>query len=246
MSPSAPAARSATTSTRTPARLVSPSLPKRRTCPPLPSDVTRRAKKAAKKVRQRVAKYGIEKLPPVPSTLEKQETFMKDPTGSVAMHTKPHSSENTVEDIKATKSATKANIDKTPSQPEITKTDMSVNSNVTKQATKYTEQQFSEATKYTEQQSSSCETPGCGEPAKLQCPTCIKLNIQGSFFCSQFCFKGNWDLHKALHKLHKLHKNKTCNTYAAHSLMASTEKGLACSSQQQLQQSHNSWRSLLE
>jgi hypothetical protein len=148
--------------------------------------------------------------------------------------------------FEATKSAAKANIDmdgtpsqpedtrasndKTPSQPEITKVDMSVMT----------------ATKFKEQLSSSCETPGCGEPAKLQCPTCIKLNIQGSFFCSQFCFKGNWDLHKALHKLHKLHKNKTCNTYAAHSLMASTEKGLACSSQQQLQQSHNSWRSLLE
>lgn len=42
----------------------------------------------------------------------------------------------------------------------------------------------------------SCETPGCGEPARLQCPTCIKLNIQGSFFCSQQCFKSNWDLHK--------------------------------------------------
>jgi len=49
----------------------------------------------------------------------------------------------------------------------------------------------------------SCETPGCGEPARLQCPTCIKLNIQGSFFCSQQCFKSNWDLHKNLHKLAK-------------------------------------------
>ena len=49
----------------------------------------------------------------------------------------------------------------------------------------------------------SCETPGCEEPAKLQCPTCIKLGIQGSFFCSQQCFKSNWDLHKTLHKLAK-------------------------------------------
>ena len=63
--------------------------------------------------------------------------------------------------------------------PEITKADMSVTSNVTKQATKYTEQQ-----------SSSYETPGGGEPPKLQCPTCIKLNIKESFFCSQKCFKG--------------------------------------------------------
>ncbi len=72
-----------------------------------------------------------------------------------------------------------------------------------------------------------CETPGCDKEAKLQCPTCIKLEIkvrldgtrqqsvwtitplvvisffQGSFFCSQSCFKGSWDLHKALHKLAK-------------------------------------------
>lgn len=46
-----------------------------------------------------------------------------------------------------------------------------------------------------------CETPGCGAFAKLQCPTCIKLGIQGSYFCSQECFKGNWKFHKELHKL---------------------------------------------
>ena len=31
----------------------------------------------------------------------------------------------------------------------------------------------------------TCETPGCEKAAKLQCPTCIKLEIKGSFFCSQ-------------------------------------------------------------
>ena len=31
----------------------------------------------------------------------------------------------------------------------------------------------------------TCETPGCDEAAKLQCPTCIKLEIKGSYFCSQ-------------------------------------------------------------
>ena len=31
----------------------------------------------------------------------------------------------------------------------------------------------------------TCESPGCEQPAKLQCPTCIKLGIHGSFFCSQ-------------------------------------------------------------
>lgn len=30
-----------------------------------------------------------------------------------------------------------------------------------------------------------CETEGCSKDAKLQCPTCIKLGIQGSYFCSQ-------------------------------------------------------------
>lgn len=30
-----------------------------------------------------------------------------------------------------------------------------------------------------------CETEGCSSEAKLQCPTCIKLGIQGSYFCSQ-------------------------------------------------------------
>lgn len=30
-----------------------------------------------------------------------------------------------------------------------------------------------------------CETQGCSKDAKLQCPTCIKLSIQGSYFCSQ-------------------------------------------------------------
>jgi methionyl aminopeptidase len=34
----------------------------------------------------------------------------------------------------------------------------------------------------------------------LQCPTCLKLGIKDSFFCSQDCFKKSWNEHKALHK----------------------------------------------
>lgn len=45
-----------------------------------------------------------------------------------------------------------------------------------------------------------CETIGCDKAAKLRCPTCIKYGISGSFFCSQECFKGNWDAHKQVHK----------------------------------------------
>nr|BAN21190.1 methionine aminopeptidase [Riptortus pedestris] len=52
-----------------------------------------------------------------------------------------------------------------------------------------------------------CESPGCNLPAKLQCPTCINLGIQGSFFCSQDCFKENWKTHKVLHKIAKGSEN---------------------------------------
>jgi uncharacterized OB-fold protein len=37
-----------------------------------------------------------------------------------------------------------------------------------------------------------CLSEGCGKTATLQCPTCIKLKIEGSYFCSQDCFKKNW------------------------------------------------------
>ncbi|KAJ3338310.1 Methionine aminopeptidase 1 [Gonapodya sp. JEL0774] len=43
-----------------------------------------------------------------------------------------------------------------------------------------------------------CE--GCGTtPAKMKCPTCIKLKISESYFCSQQCFKDNWSTHKEKH-----------------------------------------------
>ncbi|CAL8271015.1 unnamed protein product [Merluccius merluccius] len=49
-------------------------------------------------------------------------------------------------------------------------------------------------------QAKECETEGCCKEAKLQCPRCITLGIQGSYFCSQECFKKNWATHKLLHK----------------------------------------------
>ncbi|KAJ2355233.1 Methionine aminopeptidase 1, partial [Coemansia sp. RSA 2618] len=45
----------------------------------------------------------------------------------------------------------------------------------------------------------TCQTPGCGKPATLQCPTCVKLEVEESHFCSQPCFKSNWAAHKAKH-----------------------------------------------
>ncbi|CAJ0933260.1 unnamed protein product, partial [Mesorhabditis belari] len=44
-----------------------------------------------------------------------------------------------------------------------------------------------------------CQGDGCDKPAKMRCPTCIKLNLPDSFFCDQECFKKNWGNHKAVH-----------------------------------------------
>jgi methionyl aminopeptidase len=43
-----------------------------------------------------------------------------------------------------------------------------------------------------------CEGCGAGEAA-LQCPTCKKLGLPPSFFCSQECFKAHWGDHKQKH-----------------------------------------------
>jgi hypothetical protein len=38
-----------------------------------------------------------------------------------------------------------------------------------------------------------CSGEDCDNDAgSLQCPTCLKLGIKDSFFCSQDCFKRNW------------------------------------------------------
>lgn len=38
-----------------------------------------------------------------------------------------------------------------------------------------------------------CLGAGCYNAAgTLQCPTCLKLGITGSYYCSQDCFKKNW------------------------------------------------------
>ncbi|CAM9940254.1 unnamed protein product, partial [Discosporangium mesarthrocarpum] len=30
-----------------------------------------------------------------------------------------------------------------------------------------------------------CETPGCGKPGAMACPTCIKLGLPPSRYCTQ-------------------------------------------------------------
>lgn len=60
-----------------------------------------------------------------------------------------------------------------------------------------------------------CETPDCGKKATLQCPTCLKIGIQGSFFCGQECFKGYWKSHKIIHLLaSKLHTVQCTNNHS--------------------------------
>lgn len=48
-----------------------------------------------------------------------------------------------------------------------------------------------------------CCSTGCGKAAEMACPTCLKLGLPPSRFCSQQCFKDNWNEHKGLHKLIK-------------------------------------------
>lgn len=47
-----------------------------------------------------------------------------------------------------------------------------------------------------------CRCVGCNGTvtSKLLCPTCLKLGLPPSIFCSQECFKSNWTWHKAIHK----------------------------------------------
>ncbi|KAG6854304.1 hypothetical protein C0991_008199 [Blastosporella zonata] len=41
----------------------------------------------------------------------------------------------------------------------------------------------------------NCQNPSCpngNPPSRLECPTCSKLGLKGSFFCGQDCFKSGW------------------------------------------------------
>ncbi|PLB36625.1 putative methionine aminopeptidase, type I [Aspergillus candidus] len=62
-----------------------------------------------------------------------------------------------------------------------------------------------------------CQGVDCGKEAgNLQCPTCLKLGFHDSYFCSQDCFKKNWNQHKSLHQKLKdktQHVNGTYNPF---------------------------------
>lgn len=46
----------------------------------------------------------------------------------------------------------------------------------------------------------TCEYQNCNKQAVFECPTCLKLQLQSSYYCSQGCFKSNWGIHKQVHK----------------------------------------------
>jgi len=51
----------------------------------------------------------------------------------------------------------------------------------------------------------ACASPGCDNVTekRLACPKCIQLGIAPSYFCSQRCFKDNYDDHKRKHAVAK-------------------------------------------
>ena len=50
-----------------------------------------------------------------------------------------------------------------------------------------------------------CSSPGCGKPvtSNLACPKCMQLGLSPTYFCSQDCFKTNYNTHKQVHSLAK-------------------------------------------
>jgi methionyl aminopeptidase len=51
--------------------------------------------------------------------------------------------------------------------------------------------------------SNICSSFNCNKLAKLSCPSCLKLLLDPCKFCSQECFKFNWNTHKKYHKIFK-------------------------------------------
>lgn len=45
-----------------------------------------------------------------------------------------------------------------------------------------------------------CENPECRKPSAMQCPTCLKMQLEPSYYCSQECFKSMWKMHKMVHQ----------------------------------------------
>ncbi|KAE9387493.1 methionine aminopeptidase [Gymnopus androsaceus JB14] len=60
-----------------------------------------------------------------------------------------------------------------------------------------------------------CQSASCingNPPSKMECPTCSKLGIRGSFFCGQECFKAGCEFHYA-HSMNPTHSGGRANSY---------------------------------
>ncbi|KAK8815372.1 hypothetical protein WA158_003584 [Blastocystis sp. Blastoise] len=54
-----------------------------------------------------------------------------------------------------------------------------------------------------------CSFPGCGKESKLQCPTCLKLELPAAYFCSKECFSKAWKTHKIIHEVEEYKRMKS-------------------------------------
>ena len=57
-----------------------------------------------------------------------------------------------------------------------------------------------EVTQQSEEAVRACAVPDCTKPALMQCPTCLKLELEATYFCDQDCFKAFWKFHKLCHQ----------------------------------------------
>ncbi|GKY91814.1 hypothetical protein MPSEU_000153000 [Mayamaea pseudoterrestris] len=75
----------------------------------------------------------------------------------------------------------------------------------------------------------TCASPSCTNTtvAKLACPKCIQLGLPPTFFCSQDCFKANYNVHKQIHALAKTIKNSSGDDGITAPLDAPLEQKLA-------------------
>jgi methionyl aminopeptidase len=50
-----------------------------------------------------------------------------------------------------------------------------------------------------------CSSPSCDKPvsSNLACPKCLQLGLPAAYFCTQECFKSNYNTHKQVHNLAK-------------------------------------------
>jgi methionyl aminopeptidase len=65
----------------------------------------------------------------------------------------------------------------------------------------------------------TCASPSCtnATEAKLACPKCLQLGLKPTYFCSQACFKENYNSHKQIHALAKTILSNSNRTFESSS-----------------------------